>query len=170
MERLSGIGVSPGVVVGRAVILTQRTEVMRFPIPPDRVEREVEALQRAREASKQQLHDLRTRLSQGRGGELAAVFDAQILMLDDPMLVGRASEIVRGERVNAAWAVHRAYEEVDQLFRSMEDPYLREREHGKNAIWVASDLLSGASSSSAAPGPPRRAGDGPDGHDAPAKK
>ena len=41
MERLNGIGVSPGVVVGRAVILTQRTEVMRFPIPPDRVEREV---------------------------------------------------------------------------------------------------------------------------------
>ena len=43
-------------------------------------------------------------------------FDAQILMLDDPMLVGRAEEIVRSERVNAAWAVHRAYEELDQLF------------------------------------------------------
>ena len=38
MERLTGIGVSAGVAVGRAVILTQRTEVMRFPIPPDRVE------------------------------------------------------------------------------------------------------------------------------------
>ena len=35
MDRLTGIGVSPGIVVGRAVILTQRTEVMRFPIPPD---------------------------------------------------------------------------------------------------------------------------------------
>ena len=44
MERLTGIGVSPGLVVGRAVILTQRTEVMRFPIPGERVEREVAAL------------------------------------------------------------------------------------------------------------------------------
>ena len=129
MERLSGIGVSPGVVVGRAVILTQRTEVMRFPIPPDRVERETQALQRARDESRQQLQDIRARLAQGRGNELAALFDAQILMLDDPMLVGRADEIIRTERVNAAWAVHRAYEEVYQLFAAMEDPYLREREN-----------------------------------------
>ncbi len=129
MERLNGIGVSPGVVVGRAVILTQRTEVMRFPIPPDRVAQETLALQRARDQSRQQLQDIRARLAQGRGHELAALFDAQILMLDDPMLVGRADEIIRTERVNAAWAVHRAYEEVYQLFTAMEDPYLRERDN-----------------------------------------
>ena len=129
MERLTGIGVSPGVVVGRAVILTQRTEVMRFPIPPDRVEREVQALQRARDQSKQQLHDIRGRMAQGPASELAALFDAQLLMLDDQMLVGRAEAIVRTERVNAAWAVHRAYEEVYELFSAMEDPYLREREN-----------------------------------------
>jgi phosphotransferase system enzyme I (PtsI) len=129
VERLTGIGVSPGVAVGRAVILTQRTEVMRFPIPPDRVEREVQALQRAREESKQQLHDIRARLAHGPASELAALFDAQLLMLDDQMLVGRAEKIVRGERVNAAWAVHRAYEELYQLFSAMEDPYLREREN-----------------------------------------
>jgi phosphotransferase system enzyme I (PtsI) len=129
VERLNGIGVSPGVVVGRAVILTQRTEVMRFPIPPERVDREVQALQRARNESRQQLQDIRTRLAQGRGSEMAALFDAQILMLEDPMLVGRAEEIVRTERVNAAWAVHRAYEELYGLFTAMEDPYLREREN-----------------------------------------
>ena len=129
MERLNGIGVSPGVAVGRAVILTQRTEVMRFPIPPDRVDREVQALQRAREESKQQLQDIRTRISHGPASELAALFDAQLLMLDDQMLVGRAEDIIRTERVNAAWAVHRANEELYQLFSAMEDPYLREREN-----------------------------------------
>ena len=41
MERLTGIGVSPAVAVGRAVVLTQPSQVVRFPIPPDRVEREV---------------------------------------------------------------------------------------------------------------------------------
>ena len=129
MERLTGIGVSPGVVVGRAVILTQRTEVMRFPIPPDRVDREVLALQHARDASRRQLQQIRARLTEGRGRDLAALFDAQLLMLDDPMLVGRAEDIVRTERVNAAWAVHRAYEELYELFSAMEDPYLREREN-----------------------------------------
>ena len=89
----------------------------------------MQALQRARDESRQQLQDIAHRLSQGRGSELAALFDAQILMLEDPMLVGRAEEIVRTERVNAAWAVHRAYEELYRLFTSMEDPYLREREN-----------------------------------------
>ena len=129
MERLTGIGVSSGVAVGRAVILTQRTEVMRFPIPHDRVDREVKALHAARDQSRRQLQDIRARVSQGPGSELAALFDAQILMLDDPMLIGRAEEIVRTERVNAAWAVHRAYADLYQLFSSMEDPYLREREN-----------------------------------------
>jgi phosphotransferase system enzyme I (PtsI) len=129
MERLTGIGVSAGVAVGRAVILTQRTEVMRFPIPPDRVEREVEALHAAREQSRQQLRDISVRVAQGPGSELAALFDAQILMLDDEMLIGQAEKIIRSERVNAAWAVHRAYEGLYELFSTMEDPYLREREN-----------------------------------------
>jgi len=129
VERLTGIGVSPGVALGRAVVLTQRTEVVRFPIPPDRVDREVTALQEAKAASRQQLQDIRARLDHGPGSELAALFDAQLLMLDDPLLVGRAEEIIRGERVNAAWAVHRANEELCRVFTAMEDPYLREREN-----------------------------------------
>ena len=129
MERLTGIGVSAGVAVGRAVILTQRTEVMRFPIPPDRVDREVQALHAAREQSRRQLRDISDRVAQGPGSELAALFDAQILMLDDEMLIGQAEKIIRTERVNAAWAVHRAYEGLYELFSTMEDPYLREREN-----------------------------------------
>jgi phosphotransferase system enzyme I (PtsI) len=129
VESLKGIGVSAGVAVGRAVILTQRTEVMRFPIPHDRVDREVLALHAARDQSRRQLQDISARVANGPGSELAALFDAQILMLDDPMLVGRAEEIIRSERVNAAWAVHRAYEGLYHVFSSMEDPYLREREN-----------------------------------------
>jgi phosphotransferase system enzyme I (PtsI) len=128
VERLSGIGVSGGVAVGRAVILSQRTEVMRFPIPPDRVDQEVAALHAACNRSRQQLQDISARVARGPGSDLAALFDAQVLMLDDPMLIGKAEEIIRTERVNATWAVHRAYEGLNALFSSMEDPYLRERE------------------------------------------
>jgi phosphoenolpyruvate-protein phosphotransferase (PTS system enzyme I) len=128
VERLSGIGVSPGVAVGRAVVLAQPAEVFRFPVQPERVAREVEAIAEAREHSRQQLTDIRARLSGGPARDLAPLFDAQLLMLDDPLLVGRAQQIVREERVNAAWALHRAYEELRRVFGSMEDPYLRERE------------------------------------------
>jgi phosphotransferase system enzyme I (PtsI) len=129
VERLNGIGVSPGVAVGRAVILTLRTEAIRFPIPDERVDREVAALQAARELSRHQLQDIRDRVAKARGAELAAIFDAQILMLDDALFVGRAEQIIRAEHVNAAWAVHRAYEELGVILASVEDDYLREREN-----------------------------------------
>jgi phosphotransferase system enzyme I (PtsI) len=128
VECLTGIGVSPGVVVGRAVVLTQPSEVVRFPIPAERVDRELAAIEHAREQSRRQLQDIRARLASGPARDMAPLFDAQLLMLDDPLLVGRARQIVRDERVNASWAVHRAYEEVRQHFLGMEDPYLRERE------------------------------------------
>ena len=56
MERLTGIGVSPGIAIGPALVAIQRTQVIRFPIAPDRVARELSALDRARMRSREQVH------------------------------------------------------------------------------------------------------------------
>ncbi|MGH9346030.1 MAG: phosphoenolpyruvate-utilizing N-terminal domain-containing protein, partial [Vicinamibacterales bacterium] len=127
MERLTGIGVSDGVAVGPALVAIQRTQVIRFPIASERVSRELAALARARERSQAQLQQLRSRVASLRGADLAAIFDAQILMLDDPLLVSRAATIVRDERVNAEWAVQSAVDELAAVFNDLADPYLRER-------------------------------------------
>lgn len=127
MRRLAGIGVSPGVVSGRAVILIQRAQVLRYQIAPARVEHEVARLEQSRGRSREQLTDIGSRVARRRGPELAALFDAQLLMLDDPMLVPRAAEIVRGQRVNAEWAVQQVFDEFSAVFDEVADPYLRER-------------------------------------------
>ncbi len=88
---MKGIGVSSGVAIGPALVAIQRTQVIRFPIAPDRVARELSALDRARARSRDQLVQIRERIAKGKGSDLAAIFDAQLLMLDDPMLVGRAA-------------------------------------------------------------------------------
>jgi phosphoenolpyruvate-protein phosphotransferase (PTS system enzyme I) len=127
VEHLTGIGVSDGVAVGPALVAIQRTQVIRFPIAAERVGRELAALERARDRSREQLQQMRSRIAALRGAELAAIFDAQLLMLDDPMLVSHAAELVREERVNAEWAVQRAVDEVGNVFNELADPYLRER-------------------------------------------
>jgi phosphotransferase system enzyme I (PtsI) len=127
MQRLKGIGVSPGVVSGRAVVLMQRAQVLRYRIAPERVAHELSRLEQSRLRSRQQLHDIRARMSRRRGPELASLFDAQILMLDDPMLVPRAEVLVRDEQVNAEWAVQRVFDEFSLVFDEVADPYLRER-------------------------------------------
>ena len=126
MTRLSGIGVSPGIVSGRAVILIQRGQVLRYQIGEARLAHELERLERSRERSRQQLVDIRAHVALRRS-ELASLFDAQLLMLDDPMLVSRAAAIVREQRVNAEWAVQQAFQEFSAVFDDVADAYLLER-------------------------------------------
>ncbi len=127
MQRLTGIGVSPGIVSGRAVILRLRARVLRYQLAASRVADELARLETSRTRAREQLVDIRARLLRRRGSELAALFDAQLLMLDDPMLVARAVEHVRDERVNAEWALHQVFQELSAVFDEIADPYLSER-------------------------------------------
>ncbi len=127
MQRLTGIGVSPGVVAGRAVILIQREQVLRYHVPATRLDHELERLQASRERARQQLIGIRSGVAERRGPDIASIFDAQLLMLDDPMLVPRAADLVRQQRVNAEWAIQRVFQEFSAVFDEIADPYLRER-------------------------------------------
>ncbi len=126
MTRLKGIGVSPGVVAGRAVLLIQRAHVLRYQIAPARLDHELQRLDESRGRSREQLVDIQARLAERRP-ELSSLFDAQLLMLDDPMLLPRAADIVREQRVNAEWAVQQVFHEFSAVFEEFADPYLRER-------------------------------------------
>ena len=127
MQRLKGVAVTDGMAAGRAVLLTHRGRAVRFPVPAEQVEHEVQRLQHSRDRSHEQLEAIKARISAGPASELAPLFDAQLLILDDPMLIGRATALIRGEQVNAEWAVQRAFEELEHVFDAVEDPYLRER-------------------------------------------
>jgi phosphotransferase system enzyme I (PtsI) len=127
MQRLTGIGVSPGVVSGRAVILSQRAQVLRYRIAAERLDQELGRLERARMLAREQLTAIGKRLERRRGPELASLFDAQILMLDDPMLIPRAAELVREQHVNAEWGLQQVFDEFSSVFDEVADAYLRER-------------------------------------------
>jgi len=126
VQRLTGIGVSPGIAIGRAVLLLQNPLVVRFPVKAGRVDDEVARLERARRLSEEQLREIKARVTRG-ASDLGHLFDAQILILQDPMLLARAIDVVRREQVNAEWALQRAFEDVSAIFDEIEDPYLRER-------------------------------------------
>jgi len=126
MQRVKGIGVSPGIVAGRAVVLIHRAQVLRYQIPAARLAHELRRLDESRGRSREQLVDIQARVAQRRP-ELSSLFDAQLLMLDDPMLLPRAADIVGEQRVNAEWAVQQVFQEFGAVFDDVADPYLRER-------------------------------------------
>jgi phosphotransferase system enzyme I (PtsI) len=127
MQRLKGIAITEGAAAGRAVLLVHRGRAIRFPIPAERIGDELGRLDASRSRSHMQLESIKQRISGGPGSELAPLFDAQLLILEDPMLIGRAAELIRTEHVNAEWAIQRAFDEIAQVFDAIEDPYLRER-------------------------------------------
>jgi phosphotransferase system enzyme I (PtsI) len=127
VHRLTGIGVSPGVVIGRAVLLMQNPLVIRFPIREGQVNGELARLDEARERSRLEILEIKTRIARGAAAELGYLFEAQLLMIDDPMLVARARDLIGAQHVNAEWAVQRAFEDLSGIFDGAEDAYLRER-------------------------------------------
>ena len=125
--RMTGLGVSPGIGVGKAVVLKRGTRDLRFRVPPWLVERELERLDMARARAREQLEQIKARMTTTAGAEHAYLFDAQLLMLDDAMLVERAVDTIRNERLNAEHALQRALDHISAFFDAAHDPYLRER-------------------------------------------
>jgi phosphotransferase system enzyme I (PtsI) len=125
--QLNGLGVSPGIGIGRALVLKRATRELHFRVPDALIARELERLDVARARSREQIEHIKTRIAASAGTEHAYLFDAQLLLLDDAMLVDRAAAIIREERLNAESALQRALEEVTSFFDQVEDAYLRER-------------------------------------------
>src|SRR6185369_5340573 len=74
---LKGIGVSPGIAIGPALIVErEETPVFRLRLPPEAVEAEVLRLERAVALSRQQLQAIKERLTREVGAPHAYIFDA----------------------------------------------------------------------------------------------
>jgi phosphoenolpyruvate-protein phosphotransferase (PTS system enzyme I) len=124
---LKGLGVSPGIGIGRALVLKRSTRELRFRVPPALVPRELERLELARTRSREQIEQIKKRIADSAGADHVYLFDAQLLMLDDPMLIDHAASIIRAERLNAESALQRSLQQISAVFDRAEDSYLRER-------------------------------------------
>ena len=124
---IEGVGVSPGVAAGRAIVARQQARDIRYRIAQSAVDRERQRLRQARERAGVELGEIRDRVARAAGPGHASLFEAQMLMLDDPLFAGRAEELIKTERLNAEWAVRRASDELTQLFEASDDELLRER-------------------------------------------
>src|SRR4051812_15572792 len=127
MATLTGRGVSPGVAIGRAVVTVRDARHVRYRLAASGVDRERNRLRAARERTRFELEDISTRITRTIGPAQAAIFAAQLLMLDDPLLVSRAEALIRAERINADWALERAIGELHEVFAREGDMWLRER-------------------------------------------
>ncbi|WP_371362757.1 phosphoenolpyruvate--protein phosphotransferase [Sporomusa rhizae] len=120
---LIGIAASPGIAIGKALILTEAVFAgEKSEVNGD----QQQAFQEALEQSKQEIILLRQQVSQQTGEEAASVFDAHLLMLEDTSYVDPIREAI-GQGADAVSAVQATMQQLVDLFRNMEDEYMRER-------------------------------------------
>jgi phosphoenolpyruvate-protein phosphotransferase (PTS system enzyme I) len=123
-----GIGVSPGIAIGRAVIIEKRVaSVYRVPIRDEEVDGEVTRFMEALEKTRDELLELKQKVSRSMGDEYASIFDAHAMIVSDASFADKVVQKIEEEQVNAEWALSEVEEELQARFNSFDDVYLRER-------------------------------------------
>uniref|UniRef100_A0A7V4GA54 Phosphoenolpyruvate-protein phosphotransferase n=1 Tax=Desulfobacca acetoxidans TaxID=60893 RepID=A0A7V4GA54_9BACT len=126
---LQGIPASPGIVIGRARVLSDRGNIQEHFRLLYSEEEQTQEVARFLAAVDQAQEDL-TRLKEDMEEEFpehSHLFELHRLLLKDQMLFDEPLRLIRENRYNAEWALFRSFEKVKDLFRRIEDPYIKGR-------------------------------------------
>jgi phosphoenolpyruvate-protein phosphotransferase (PTS system enzyme I) len=126
---LHGIGVSGGIAIGRAQLVSHATrEVAHYTIPQVQVQAEIERFGTAVREVQRELEGLHAALTSGDlPGEFGAFLDVHWMILNDPTLSEAPKRIIAEQRCNAEWALAMQMNVLVDQFEQIEDSYLRER-------------------------------------------
>lgn len=124
---LHGLGVSGGIAIGHAQLLSHATlEVAHLTLPARQLEKEVVRFEKAVDRVRAELDELRDGMAES-AAEMRAVIDVHALILQDPELVDVPKTLIRQRGCNAEWALVQQLDDLVEQFDAIDDPYLRER-------------------------------------------
>ena len=126
---LHGIGVSSGIAIGRAQLVSHATlEVAHYSIRPDQVAAEIQRLEHALQAVQKELEGLHGAMTAGDvPAEFGAFLDVHWMILTDPTLSAVPKKMIAEQLCNAEWALTQQMNVLVEQFDAIEDLYLRER-------------------------------------------
>lgn len=139
MRTYKGVGVSPGIAIGRALLIEKNIALYRVPIKAKEIPAEVTRFREALEKTQSDLQELKTKVSRTIGDEYASIFDAHSMIVSDPSFSDQVIQKIESEQVNAEWAIAEVQEELEARFESFENEYLRDR--GEDIKDVSESLL-----------------------------
>ncbi|TMQ01746.1 MAG: phosphoenolpyruvate--protein phosphotransferase [Verrucomicrobia bacterium] len=125
---LRGIPVSGGVRRGKIVVLGNgREAVPHYEVPAGEMAQEIQRLEQALTRTREGILDVQRKVSNAMGAKDASIFDAHLLVLEDPMLIDEVTRLIQEQKLNAEFAFHQVAEKYGATLSSMDDEYLRER-------------------------------------------
>ncbi len=123
---IKGVAASSGIAIGKALVVEKKViEIHSKKI--DNIEAEKERFSKAVEVAKEQVNKIKNLTEKKLGKDKAAIFDAHIMMLDDPELTGAVKMQIENEKVNAEYALKTTVDMFIGIFEQMDNEYMRER-------------------------------------------
>lgn len=125
-----GQGVSDGIAIGPASVIESEGEPGEsYPIAEDQVEREVERFQQAIQLAADEITSIGRQVAEKIDTQQAAIFDAHLMMLQDPNLADRTIRHIRSEKRNAESIFWEVASELGEQMKALGDAYFAERNH-----------------------------------------
>ncbi len=136
---LKGIPASPGIAIGKAVLLPGQTlTVSKHYIALEAVAGELRKLERALEKTLQELDESAVKVRETLGPEFANLMATHKLILQDPALKGSVLHKIQTDFLTAHSAISLTIQELAANFDKIEDPFFKER---RNDIYDAGKRL-----------------------------
>ncbi|MFC1652300.1 phosphoenolpyruvate--protein phosphotransferase [Planctomycetota bacterium] len=128
METRTGIPVSPGIAIAKAIVLdSEAHKIPRRCIDPEKCSAEVERAGKAFDEAVLELAELEAQHHKLGNMEIRDLFAVHRHFLQDQSLRQRVAEKIKAETVTAEYAVTTVLEELRLHFASVEDHYISER-------------------------------------------
>lgn len=123
-----GIAGSEGIAAGRAYVYkNEQAEIDKASISAESITVELNRLDEGIRNSKAQLEELKVRVAAELDEGKAQIFEAHMMMLEDPEFVDAIKTAIKTDLANAAYAVLKTADFYISIFENIEDAYMRER-------------------------------------------
>ena len=123
-----GIPVSPGVSRGKILVLNQRrNQIPQYTLCEEDLPREVQRLEQALIQTRHEIAEVQRKVSEAMGAKDASIFEAHLLVLEDPTLIDEVTRLIYEHKINVEQAYHQVAEKYAAMLGAIEDEYLRER-------------------------------------------
>ena len=125
---LRGIAAAPGISIANAYIFTKEKEEISLESITD-TDEAVQNLNEALAKSKKELNKIFELAIDKLGDKRAAIFEAQIMILDDPILIQNIIKRINDEKRMPEFIVDNEISKYQKLMNNSDEPYMKERSH-----------------------------------------
>ena len=125
---LRGIPAAPGIVTGKILLLDREQYVIpRRSLKDDQISSEIKRFRGALVQTKQEIMEIKKRISEELSMEHGQIFNAHLLVIEDSMLIEEVIDKIKNDKLSAEYVFQDVLKKYIKVFSEMDDEYLKGR-------------------------------------------